>query len=152
MSAEDSGNGRAGVPAEVPTGRAETVRGGGRDNVHPLAATKHGAYSKAVTGELQAGHLERLRERFPAADVSVLSLQASRLAQLDVIGAWLAERGIMRNRRTGTIYPAADYWARTASAFERQQERLEAQHDGASRDPADALRRHLEGLPGGDAA
>jgi hypothetical protein len=100
---------------------------GGRDNVHPLAATKHAGYSKTLIAKRQGAHLDRLREQFPTADVTILGLQASRLAQLELVGEWLDGKGIIRNKRFGTVWPAAEYWGKVASAFERQHERLEAQ-------------------------
>lgn len=133
MSTRDRGNGRGKAPSVAPSEAGESRRGGGRDNVHPQAATTHGAHSSALAAPLRERHLAALRERFPNADVTILGLQATRLAQMELVGVWLDERGIMRNRRTGTTYPAADYWARVASAYERQHERLEA----AEREHAD---------------
>jgi hypothetical protein len=95
-------------------------------------------------GPVRERHLEHLLARFPMADVTILGLQATRLAQLELVGVWLDDRGIMRNRRTGTIYPAADYWAKVASAFERQHERLEAQRASTSTHPDATLVGELE--------
>jgi hypothetical protein len=118
-------------------------------NLRPDAATKHGAHSPAQVAPIRERHLAALRERFPAADVTILGLQASRLAVLEMVGVWLDGRGILRNRRTGTVWPAADYWAKTASAFERQHERLEAQAREASDVPGQALAAAL--ADGGEA-
>jgi hypothetical protein len=112
------------------------------------ASTKHGGYSPAQLAPARERHLDALRGRFPLADVTILGLQASRLAVLESVGLWLDGRGVLRNRRTGAIFSAADYWARTAAAYERQHERLEAQAlaaatgDGAA-DYREAERRAL---------
>lgn len=126
MSASDRGNGRAVTPDLTPTAAAE--KRDGRDNVHPLARLAHGAYSPTVLAPARERHLDALRARFPAADLTILGLQATRLAQLAAVGEWLDGKGSpIRNKRLGTTWPAADYWMRVASAFERQHERLEAQ-------------------------
>jgi hypothetical protein len=117
------------------------------ENLRADAALRHGAHSPERIAPAREQHLDTLRERFPDADVTILGLQATRLAILELIGEWLGPRGIIRNRRTGTTWPCADYWAKTASAFERQQERLEAQHRVA--DPQAALAAAL--ADGGEA-
>jgi hypothetical protein len=130
MSIEDA-------PAVPPPGTPTTSHGGGHDNVRPDAATKHGAHSPELVAPIRERHLDALRQRFPKADVTLLGLQATRLAQLELVGLWLDGKGIIRNRRFGTIWPAAEYWAKVASTFERQHERLEAQHpDDGSRTPS----------------
>jgi hypothetical protein len=92
-----------------------------------MGALKHGAHSPAKVAPIRDRHLEALRERFPDADVAMLSVQASRLAIMELIGTWLDSRGILRNRRTGSIYEAAEFWQRTAAAFERRHDALEQQ-------------------------
>jgi hypothetical protein len=129
MNTEDTSVVAAEAPSEAPIAPAESPRrGGGRDNVHPLAATTHGAHRAELVAPIRERHLEALRERFPTADVTVIGLQATRLAQMELVGVWLDSKGgPIRNRRTGTIFGAADYWSKLASAYERQHERLEAQ-------------------------
>jgi hypothetical protein len=105
-------------------------------NLDPMARLEHGAHSPAKVAAASERHLTALRERFPNADVTILSLQASRLAQLELVGAWLEPRGVIRNTRTGTIYPAALYWWKVASAFERTHERL-AEQERAVTNPSD---------------
>jgi hypothetical protein len=138
MSIEDVGTVAAEAPSGVTTETGE--RGHGYDNVHPEASTKYGAHSPEIVAPIRDRNLVVLRERFPSADVTILGLQATRLAQLELVGIWLDSKGgPMRNRRTGTIFPAAEYWAKIASAYERQHERLEAQAassgDGNGRTP-----------------
>jgi len=108
--------------------------------VHPLAATKHGADHEPIVGPLRTAHLERLRVRFPTADDPLLVIEAQRAAILDVLGGYLDRRGLIRNKRTGLVNPALDRWAKTASAFERTYERLEAMHRESAADPGERLR------------
>lgn len=124
------------VSASVTPTDARERLARGRANVHPQAARKHGGHSAALLAPIRERHLAWLQERFPTADVAILSLQASRLAQLELVGEWLDDRGIMRNKRLGTTYPAADFWSKVASAFERQHERLE---EAQRSSPFDAL-------------
>ncbi len=107
--------------------------------MHPMAATKHGAHSPALLEPVREQHLERLLTRFPQADVTILGLQATRAAQLQLVGAWLDGKGIIRNKRFGTIWPAAEYWGKVALAYERANERLEQQQREAAPNPAESL-------------
>lgn len=129
MNTDDTAKVASEAPSEAPSAPAESPRrGGGRDNVHAKAAVTHGAHSAELTAPIRERHLEALRERFPNADLTIVGLQATRLAQMELVGVWLDSKGgPIRNRRTGTIFGAADYWSKLASAFERTHERLEAQ-------------------------
>lgn len=143
MSAGAVSKARAVTPAVTPTGSGETAkRGGGRDNVHPQAAKKHGAHSEPEIAPLREAHLVKLRKRFPLADEGVLFIQAERAAQLALIGTFLERKpgasSVIRNRRTTTIWPAREYAAKISSAYERTMERLEAlarEHGDGERAP-----------------
>jgi hypothetical protein len=102
-------------------------------------AVTHGAHSPARIAPARERHLERLREQFPQGDVTIIGLQATRLAMLDLVADWLGNRGPIRNRRTGTTWPCVDLWAKTASAFERTHERLEHQQRESGGGTANAL-------------
>lgn len=117
MSTGDSSNGRSVGPHVGPSTRRDPAKN----------AERHGAYSPSAVAKIKDGYLDSLKAAFPKADVTILGLQATRLAQLELVGAWLDGKGIIRNKRFGTIWPAAEYWGKVASAFERQHERLEAQ-------------------------
>jgi hypothetical protein len=109
----------------------------------------HGALTESRTRPLRERYLAELRGEFPTANERRLIVQAHRLAQLELLGDFADERGVIAHRRRGTVYPAAAMAERIACAFLAEQDRLEAQA------PADAtlrLQRHLASLPGGDAA
>lgn len=144
MSAKDSGSDRGRVPARVPSG--------GCDNVHPLAARKHGAHRAAEIAPLAASYSDELLDELPNASERVLRIQSRRLARLELLGRFEDSHGVLRNKRRGEPYAATLLAEKLSSAFIRTHIDLEVQERGALRDPADALRRHLESLDDGDEA
>jgi hypothetical protein len=42
------------------------------------------------------------------------------MAQLEALGVYLDERGVIAHKRRGTVYPAAVFAERLAAQFERQ--------------------------------
>jgi len=143
MNTDDRALSVAVAPSEAPSETVEKARGGGRDNVHPLAARTHGAHSEPEIAPLRTEHLARLRRDFPAADNTVLYIQAERAAQLDLIGAFLDRKAgvssVIRNRRTTTVWPAREYAAKVQSAYESTLRRLEEQHEVNGGKPGGAL-------------
>ena len=87
----------------------------------------HGALTEATVRPRRERLLAELRAEFPSASERRLIVQAHRLAQLELLGEFADERGVIAHRRRGTVYPAAALAERIASAFLAEQDRLEAQ-------------------------
>lgn len=126
MSTDDASGTRAEVPARVPTGRAEMARGG-RGNVHPLAAVKHGAYQESKIAPLAAAYLDELMDELPSASERILRIQARRLARLELLGRFEDERGVLRNRKRGEPFAATLLAEKISSAYVKVHLGLEAQ-------------------------
>lgn len=89
-------------------------------NLKPHAAMTHGARSGAVIREAAAEHLANLKRQLPSASDEELWVQASRMAQIQRLSAFIEERGLIRDQRKGTVYNAASMLAQLSSTFERQ--------------------------------
>lgn len=83
-------------------------------------AVQHGAYSAGAIREAREKHLAELAETFPRASTQELVIQAHRLAQLELLGEFVDQRGVIRHKRRGDVFPAAMFMERVAAAFERQ--------------------------------
>lgn len=128
----------------MPLSKDPDLRARQLANLSPNAAMRHGAHAERDIAPVRTEHLARLRLSFPSADDAVLTTQADRAAQIDLINAYLARRlgvgAVLRNRRTATVWPALEYAAKLASAYERQHERLEAQQRDSRDNPGETLR------------
>lgn len=93
-------------------------------NLKPGEHVTHGATSGALIRQATAEHLASLGDQFPHATKAELTLQASRWAQIERLTAYVEERGLIRNQRSGTTIQAAELLSRLSAAFERQHERL----------------------------
>jgi hypothetical protein len=93
----------------------------------PSPATAHGAYSEAKVRPLRERYLAELRVEFPSASERRLRLQAHRLAQVELIGRFTDERGVIRSTRTGEVFAAAALGERLAASYLAEHDRLEAQ-------------------------
>ena len=80
----------------------------------------HGAHSEIAIRELRERHVTELAEAFPSASRHEVAIMAHRAAQLELLGAFVDERGVIRHKRRGDIFPAAGFMDRIAQAFERQ--------------------------------
>jgi hypothetical protein len=87
----------------------------------------HGASTEERVRPLRETYLAELRGELPNASERRLIVQAHRLAQMHLLGAFTDERGVIAHRRRGTVYPASALAERIASAFLAEQDRLEAQ-------------------------
>jgi hypothetical protein len=131
----------------------------GSENLVPPAgpgnerATRHGAWSEQRVAPVRERHAAALRSQFDAVDERLLSVMAHRMAQYELLTAWLDEHGIVKGR--GEVFPAAQFAERLARNFEQQFDRLaEIQRDARRVDPHEALEAHLAELTaanGGDA-
>jgi hypothetical protein len=82
-------------------------------------AVVHGAFSTRVR-DAREKHVVELVEAFPNATSPEIAIQAHRLAQLDLLGAFMDERGVIRHKRRGEVFPAASLMEKIAVSFERQ--------------------------------
>jgi hypothetical protein len=103
-----------------------------RGNNPPPAGNQLGPTHGASTGdrlpvrERRTAYLAELAATFPSASNAELTLQATRMARLELLGAYLDQHGVIRNRRTGDVYAAAKLEEQIAGAFERQHALLTA--------------------------
>ena len=127
MAAEENG-----TVADRPhrhAGKTPEARARQLANLRADGAMKHGAHTDAKTQPLRERYLAELRSEFPDAAERRLIIQAHRLAQLELLGDFADERGVIAHRRRGTVYPAAAMAERIATAFLAEQDRLEAQRE-----------------------
>jgi hypothetical protein len=89
-------------------------------NLKLASNVTHGAHSGALIRQATAEHLTNLIATFPSATQEELVLQATRMAQIERLAAFLEQRGLIRDRRTGAVFAAADLLAKLSTAFERQ--------------------------------
>jgi hypothetical protein len=137
------------VPAKPPHNPSRAKR-----SVHPnslanlkqnnIASHTSGAHSELAVRPFRERYLAELRAEFPNASERRLLIQANRLGQLDLLAAFTDERGVIRHRRRGDVFPAASLAEKIASAYLAEHDRLEAQErERATPDPGEALRRHV---------
>jgi hypothetical protein len=93
-------------------------------------AETHGAYSERRVGPLRERYLAELKVEFPRASERRLVIQAHRLGQLELLGRFTDERGVIRSRRHGNVFPAATLGERIAAAYLAEHDRLEQQGGG----------------------
>jgi hypothetical protein len=96
-------------------------------NLRQNAAVKHGATSEAKVRPLREQYLAELRQEFPNASERRLLIQAHRLGQLELLGIFADERGVIRHRRRGDVFPAAALAERIATSYLAEHDRLEQQ-------------------------
>jgi hypothetical protein len=92
-----------------------------------LLAEKHGAYSERRVAPLRERYLGELRVEFPNASERRLVIQAHRLGQLELLGRFTDERGVIRSRRHGNVFPATTLGEKIATAYLAEHDRLEQQ-------------------------
>ena len=82
---------------------------------------------------------------FPTADVTILGLQAARLAQLELVGAFPWTTAVIRDRRYGAVWPAAGLPREgLRRAFERQGANgSNSAREAGAPDPQKRLAEHL---------
>ena len=89
-------------------------------NLKTTAATTHGAQSEQAIRPLRERFVVELSAAFPSATKAEVAIQAQRLAQLELLGAFLDEFGVIRHRRRGDVFPAAAMAERIAANYERR--------------------------------
>ncbi len=97
-----------------------------RANLRPNAATKHGAYSTAKLAPLREQFVIELRKAFPSAADDQISLLAHQRAQLAALGEWMDRRGLLANKRRGTVFDAVRLHLQLANSYEKQYAALQA--------------------------
>jgi hypothetical protein len=117
----------------------------------PETSHTHGAHSERSVRPLRERFLTELAEAFPNASRAELTIQAQRLAQLELLGAYLDERGVIRHHRRGEVFPAAGLMERIAAAYEKQAAALAERERSASRpSPAAAFEAIAAELTAGE--
>jgi hypothetical protein len=88
-------------------------------------AVRHGAYAVADLEPLRDAKAAELRRLFPHCPDELLSIQATRAAQLERLWQWISERddGLVYGRR-GEVTGAASLLSRISSAYENAHARL----------------------------
>jgi hypothetical protein len=119
-------------------------------NLRPNAATRHGVNVEARLAPLRERYLAEQRRLFPSAGEDEVTIQASRLAQMEVLQDFLDRRGPIRHQRQGQTFAAADLLAKVTQAYERRRDLLAAREERNS-EPESLLERQLRGLPPGGA-
>jgi len=103
-------------------------------------ATTHGVWSETTIAEARTRHLAALRERFPDADETLLALQSSRLARLEVLSDYIDRKGVSALiKRDATPREAALLIARLEQAIERCHARLEGDGQSAGVEAAQSI-------------
>jgi hypothetical protein len=87
---------------------------------NPELSKTHGAYSPMKAQERSAELLAELSSSMPSASQAELEIQAVRWAQIELLREHVYEKGSVRDRRKGDIYPAAALLEKISTAFERQ--------------------------------
>lgn len=143
------------VEGGTGNGKVAAAHPGGENLVEPAGpgnsrAVSHGAWSEGLVAPRRERLLGELRVEFPGASERRLIVQAHRLAQLELLGEFADERGVIRSRRTGDVFPAAQLAERIASAFLSEQDRLEAQRDAKGGDRPRQTLAEIEAELAGD--
>jgi hypothetical protein len=111
--------GRTSEAQQAQTRNLEIARQRGGPNY------QHGAYSQKLQ-PLREGYLAELSREFPHGSERRLIVQASRLAKLDALDRFTDERGLIRHKRRGEVFPAAALAEKISVAYLAEHERLEA--------------------------
>lgn len=122
-----------------------------RANLRQNAAETHGAYSPVTIRPARERYAAELAAAFPNASSAEVAIQAQRLAQLEQLGAYLDERGVIRHKRRGDVYPAASLAEKLATAYERQAAMLaQRERDAGAKSPHDAMAAIMAELAAGE--
>ena len=116
----------------MPTSRDPEKAARQLANLRQNAAVTHGARSEELIRPLRERYFAELTEELPHAKPREVLLLANRLAKMELYEAFIDERGVIRHRRRGDVFPAAVESERLAVAFEKQYALLlerERQHD-----------------------
>lgn len=104
----------------MPLSQNDQARAKQLANLRKPGAPIHGAYSAAALEPARERHQTNLVKTFPHALPTEIAILAERLAQLELLGSFLDERGVIAHRRRGTVVPAAAFAEKLAAAAERQ--------------------------------
>lgn len=111
-------------------------------------AVTSGFYSKDLIKPLRERYLERLRDEFPDASERTLVVQAARLVRMEQLERFIDERGVIRHKRRGDIFPAVAMAEQISRGYLQTQERLEAQRRDHNK-PESLIEQWRCELPGG---
>jgi hypothetical protein len=119
-------------------------------NLTRSAAVTHGAHSAAAIRPLRERHIAELSEEFPNATPPELAIQAQRLAQLQLLAEFLDDRGVIRHKRRGDVFPAAALAEKLAAAYEKQAAALRARELANGTTTGQTLQDVIRELTAGD--
>jgi hypothetical protein len=108
-------------------------------NLRSTSAVQHGANSEQLIRPLREKYLAELAAAFPNASAAELAIQAHRLAQIELLGAFLDERGVIRHKRRGDVFPAVSMAEKLAAAYERQHAAMREREQASGGDPQAAI-------------
>ena len=108
-------------------------------NLQPRAAAKHHAYDAAALRPARERYQSELSARYPSAGEDEIAIQATRLAQCELLQRYLDERGVVRNRSRGDVFPAALLLAQITQAYERRRDVLAERERERSDDDSETL-------------
>jgi hypothetical protein len=120
----------------MPTSTDPVKRAKQLANLKRPGSTLHGAYSETAIRPIRERLVAELTKAFPSATSEEIATQAMRMAQLEALGIYLDERGVIAHKRRGTIYPAAVFAEKLAAQFERQHALLLERERERGRHPA----------------
>ena len=79
-------------------------------NLRSSAAVTHGAHSGELIRQATAEHVANLSRTLPSATGEEIAVQASRMAMIERLVAYVEARGLIADARKGTVHHAADSW------------------------------------------
>lgn len=120
-------------------------------NLRSSAAVTHGAHSGALIREAAGEHLANLKQQLPNASEEELWVQASRMAQIQRLSAFVEAKGLIRDQRKGTVFAAANLLATLSTQFERQHQLLLDRERSAGANRSTSLEAIAAELEAGEA-
>jgi hypothetical protein len=101
--------------------------------------TVHGAYAAAVIQPETQRILDVLLKRFTGVPRDRLEVLAQHRARITVLAAYVAEKGVLRNRRLGEVFPAVSLLAREEDRYRRELDRIEELSRGSGESADEAV-------------
>jgi hypothetical protein len=109
-------------------------------NLTPAAAVRHGAYSADRLKPERERVLGELLASFPSVRHDRLELLAGQRARIELLQAYVDQRGIIAHRGRGSTFPAVALLQREESAYRVELSKVEElQREAAAHHPGRAL-------------
>ena len=110
----------------MPLSHDESARARQLANLRRPGAVIHGAHAESRVRPLRERFLAELHAAYPAVPLADLNSQAERQALIALYSDYVDERGPIRHRRRGELFPAAQELARLLAAHEKRSVELHA--------------------------